>query len=148
MAALSAVLEAVDAIVTGNEVAQRKPASDLFLEAARRLRVDPTRCLAFDESPLGIEGAQAAGMLTAAVGPGVAARFRALAPDWMLRDVAHFDPREIEMPKAPAEEEEEEPDDPLAALIRMLPPDSALHKCLASQLAGKRYGSGYGGLGV
>ena len=71
----------------------------LFVEAARRLRVDPTRCLAFDESPAGVAGAQAAGMLSAAVGPGVAARFGSLAPEWLLRDICAFDAREIELPR-------------------------------------------------
>ena len=57
----AAIADAVDAIVTVNEVSRGKPSADLWLEAARRLRVDPTRCLAFDEGPAGIAGAQAAG---------------------------------------------------------------------------------------
>ena len=133
MAELPAVLEAMDAIVTGNEVTGPKPAPDLYLEAARRLRVDPMRCLAFDESPAGIEGAQAAGMLTAAVGPSAGARFSALAPDWFLRDVKAFDTREIELPKTSVEVEE--PLTGLAALAALLPPGSALQKCLISTAA-------------
>lgn len=146
MAELPAVLEAMDAIVTGNEVTKPKPAPFLFLEAARRLRVDATRCVVFDESPAGIEGAQAAGMLTAAVGPGVGARFSALSPDWMLRDISAFDPRDIELPKGNGTEaEEEEEVTGLAALAKLLPPGSALQKCLAGA-AGQQ--GGYNGLGV
>ena len=147
MAELPAVLEAMDAIVTGNEVTKPKPAPYLFLEAARRLRVDATRCVVFDESPAGIEGAQAAGMLAAAVGPGVGARFSALTPDWTLRDISAFDPRDIELPKTNGadHEEDEEEVTGLAALAKLLPPGSALQKCLAGA-AGQQ--GGYNGLGV
>ena len=90
--------------------------------------------------------AQAAGMLTAAVGPGVGARFSALSPDWMLRDISAFDPRDIELPKGNGTEaEEEEEVTGLAALAKLLPPGSALQKCLAGA-AGQQ--GGYNGLGV
>ena len=144
MSELPSILEAMDAIVTGNEVSKPKPSADLFIEAARRLRVDPTRCLVFDESPAGIEGAQLAGMFTAAVGPslgGFAARFGALQPEWMLSSVAAFDVREIERPKnevMPDLETIEE--SPLVALARLLPPGSALQKCLAGDMRYDGYG--------
>lgn len=54
----------MDAIVTGEEVAKGKPAPDIFLEAAARLGCDPHRCIVFEDSPLGIAGAQRAGCLT------------------------------------------------------------------------------------
>ena len=95
LADYAVVTDSVDAIVTINDISNGKPAADLFMEAARRLRIDATRCLVFDETPAGIEGAQAAGMLTAAVGPAVNARFGLLAPEWLLRDISHFDIREI-----------------------------------------------------
>lgn len=55
------------AIVAGEEVAKGKPAPDLYLTAADRLGVSPARCLALDDSPLGIEAAIAAGMFPVAV---------------------------------------------------------------------------------
>ena len=140
MAELPAVVEAMDAIVTGNEVAKPKPAPDLFIEVARRLRVDPTRCLAFDDSAPGVLGAQAAGMLTAAVGPAVGARFAALAPDWRLRDIGSFDVREIVVPKVAAATANAEPTG-MAALLRLLPEGSPLQKCLAGNPNGS---GGYG----
>lgn len=50
------------AIATGHDVAQRKPAPDVYLLAAERLGVDPTRCIALEDSSHGIESARAAGM--------------------------------------------------------------------------------------
>ncbi len=43
-------------------VARGKPAPDLFLFAARSLGYPPARCLVVEDSPAGIEAAQAAGM--------------------------------------------------------------------------------------
>ena len=44
------------------EVAHGKPAPDLFLHAARRMGVDPDRCLVIEDSVPGVTGAAAAGM--------------------------------------------------------------------------------------
>jgi HAD superfamily hydrolase (TIGR01509 family) len=52
-----------DAIVTIEDVAGRgKPAPDIFLEAARRLRVQANECTVFEDSDEGIEAAQSARM--------------------------------------------------------------------------------------
>jgi beta-phosphoglucomutase-like phosphatase (HAD superfamily) len=44
-------------------VTRGKPAPDLFLHAARTLGVDPARCAVIEDSPAGVEAANAAGML-------------------------------------------------------------------------------------
>jgi len=49
-------------IVTSNEVARGKPAPDIYLEAARRLEVVPSACVAFEDSEAGILAATRAGM--------------------------------------------------------------------------------------
>jgi beta-phosphoglucomutase-like phosphatase (HAD superfamily) len=43
-------------------VANGKPAPDLFLLAAREMRVEPGRCIVIEDSPAGVEAAQRAGM--------------------------------------------------------------------------------------
>jgi HAD superfamily hydrolase (TIGR01509 family) len=48
--------------VSSEEVARGKPAPDVYLEAARRLGVDPARCAAVEDSASGIRSAHAAGM--------------------------------------------------------------------------------------
>jgi len=55
------------AVVTGDEVAHRKPAPDVYLEAARRLGVDPLRSVAIEDSGPGIKAARAAGMKAVAI---------------------------------------------------------------------------------
>jgi len=48
--------------VAGDEVARTKPSPDIFLLAARRLKVDPENCLVIEDSPTGVQAAKAAGM--------------------------------------------------------------------------------------
>jgi HAD superfamily hydrolase (TIGR01509 family) len=50
-------------VVTGDEVARGKPAPDIYLEAARRLGLDPTVCAALEDSDAGILAASRAGMI-------------------------------------------------------------------------------------
>lgn len=51
-----------DEVVTSDDVSNGKPAPDIFLEAAKRLGVDPARCVAFEDAAPGIMAAQLAGM--------------------------------------------------------------------------------------
>ena len=53
--------------VSSEQVARGKPAPDVYLEAARRLGVDPTHCGAVEDSHAGIRSAKAAGMRVVAV---------------------------------------------------------------------------------
>jgi beta-phosphoglucomutase-like phosphatase (HAD superfamily) len=50
------------ATVSSEEVARGKPAPDVFLEAARRLGVEPRLCAAIEDSSNGLRAAHAAGM--------------------------------------------------------------------------------------
>jgi len=51
-----------DAVVTAEDTQRHKPEPDVFLEAARRLKVAPTRCRVYEDSELGIAAARRAGM--------------------------------------------------------------------------------------
>jgi HAD superfamily hydrolase (TIGR01509 family) len=48
--------------VSAEEVAHGKPAPDVYLEAARRLATEPSRCAAVEDSTNGLRAAAAAGM--------------------------------------------------------------------------------------
>jgi len=61
------LLDRFDAVVTGDEIARGKPAPDIYLEAAGRLGVDPTECVALEDSDAGVLAASAAGMVTLCV---------------------------------------------------------------------------------
>jgi len=50
-----------DAIVTGDDVARKKPDPEIFLLAARRLDLSPAACLVIEDAPNGIAAAKSAG---------------------------------------------------------------------------------------
>jgi beta-phosphoglucomutase family hydrolase len=50
------------AVVTSEDVTRQKPAPDIFLEAARRLGVEPRFCRAYEDTDLGLQAIHAAGM--------------------------------------------------------------------------------------
>ncbi len=56
-----------DEVVTADDVAEGKPAPDIFLEAAKLLRANPLKCLALEDAPAGILAAQRAGMQVIAI---------------------------------------------------------------------------------
>ncbi|MGQ7296753.1 HAD family hydrolase [Quadrisphaera sp. KR29] len=55
------------AVVTGDAVRRGKPAPDPYLEAARRLGVEPSRCVALEDSTTGVTSALAAGVPTVGI---------------------------------------------------------------------------------
>jgi beta-phosphoglucomutase-like phosphatase (HAD superfamily) len=65
--AASGLARVFGATVSGEEVARGKPAPDIYLEAARRLGVDPRRSAAIEDSTNGLRAAAAAGMLVVAL---------------------------------------------------------------------------------
>jgi HAD superfamily hydrolase (TIGR01509 family) len=56
------LMDHFDCIVSGEEVAKGKPEPDVYLEAARLLRVDPAACIVLEDSRNGIQSAKSAGM--------------------------------------------------------------------------------------
>ena len=71
---------AFDALVTGSDGAASKPAPDMYLNTAGLLGIAPGRCIAVEDSPLGLRAARLAGMFTIMV-PDLRPYTEDLAPD-------------------------------------------------------------------
>lgn len=56
-----------DAVVTGEEVTNKKPAPDIFLSAAAKLGVEPEECVVVEDAVNGVRAAKSAGMRCVAV---------------------------------------------------------------------------------
>lgn len=56
-----------EAVVCGNDVTCSKPAPEIYLLAAQRLRIPPAGCVAIEDAPAGVEAAKRAGMRCIAV---------------------------------------------------------------------------------
>jgi sugar-phosphatase len=76
----------LDTSVSGDDVAHPKPAPDIFLEAARRLGVDPADAVVLEDAVAGVEAARAAGMRVIAVPLARTPVFEALATH-VVRDL-------------------------------------------------------------
>jgi len=61
--AKAGLLGRFQAVATRDDVARAKPHPDIYLEAARRLGVAPERCIAFEDSNVGLTAAHAAGTM-------------------------------------------------------------------------------------
>jgi HAD superfamily hydrolase (TIGR01509 family) len=64
---LSGLADTFTSTVSSEEVARGKPAPDVYLEAVRRLGVEPARSVAIEDSGNGLRSAAAAGLTTIAV---------------------------------------------------------------------------------
>jgi HAD superfamily hydrolase (TIGR01509 family) len=64
---LARIADCFRATVSSEEVERGKPAPDVYLEAARRLGLDPARCAAVEDSHAGIRSAKSAGMRVIAI---------------------------------------------------------------------------------
>jgi HAD superfamily hydrolase (TIGR01509 family) len=89
--------DTISVVVSSDEVAHGKPAPDVYLEAARRLGVEPGRCLVVEDSINGLRAGVAAGM-TAVLVPNAsvppAAGAEAIA-DRVLPRLSDLDPAAV-----------------------------------------------------
>ncbi|MDA0271342.1 MAG: HAD-IA family hydrolase [Chloroflexi bacterium] len=86
-----------EAIVTSEDVAHGKPAPDIFLEAGRRIGATPEACLVFEDAPLGVEAALAAGMSVIAL-PEPDHEAMVAGAHIILEHLEAFDPTEWGLP--------------------------------------------------
>jgi HAD superfamily hydrolase (TIGR01509 family) len=64
---LAGLTRAFSTTVSSEEVAHGKPAPDVYLRATQRLRLDPRRCVAVEDSTNGVLSASAAGLRVVAI---------------------------------------------------------------------------------
>lgn len=77
-------------IVSGSDVARGKPAPDVYLEAARRLGVDPARSVAIEDSGPGLAAARAAGLKTVAIPHWLTERHQLSGADLRVADAGEL----------------------------------------------------------
>lgn len=81
------ILSYFDAVADGNQIENLKPDPEVFLLAAKKLKVTPSHCLVVEDSPEGIAAARRGGMRSLGLGPA------ALAPqtDFRFLSLAEVD---------------------------------------------------------
>jgi len=61
--------DAFAAVLTADDEIEHKPSPEIFLEAARRIGVEPAACQVFEDGDIGLEAARRAGMTATDVRP-------------------------------------------------------------------------------
>lgn len=84
------------AIVAGEDVTRGKPDPQVFLLAAERAGVEPAESIVFEDAPVGVRAAKAAGMLAVGVTSSHdEAALRDAGADVVVPDLSRLDPREL-----------------------------------------------------
>ncbi len=95
---VSAIQQATDlemfmgTIICAEDVERGKPYPDPFLLAAKRLSVQPDRCIVIEDAPAGLEGARRAGMKTI----GVLTTHKTLEADVVVKSLSDLTPDAFE----------------------------------------------------
>jgi beta-phosphoglucomutase len=76
------------AVVTGKDVTRGKPDPEVFLIAARRLDIDPSRCVVLEDSPAGLSAARAADMRSIGICSRGHTHEQLADADWIVDDLA------------------------------------------------------------
>jgi HAD superfamily hydrolase (TIGR01509 family) len=79
-----------DFVTSSDDIAQKKPAPDVFLSAARGLNVDPSRCVVVEDAVAGVIAAKRAGMRCVAVATSLKAEALMEAGADLVRDAPAF----------------------------------------------------------
>lgn len=78
--------------VEDGDVERGKPAPDVFLAAAHKLGADPSECMVFEDSPVGVTAAIAAGMPVVAVPEAEMKHGNFAAANQVLDSLVQFEP--------------------------------------------------------
>ncbi|HHW89723.1 MAG TPA: HAD family phosphatase [Clostridiales bacterium] len=77
------------AIISGEDVARKKPYPDIYLKGAKSLGLDPSACVAVEDAINGIKAAHAAGMKSIAVTTSFSEReLKEHNPEYIINDIA------------------------------------------------------------
>ncbi len=60
LAAIGLDADLFDALVTGSDIEQKKPAPDIFLKAAEMMGIAPAECVVFEDAVTGVQAAKSA----------------------------------------------------------------------------------------
>lgn len=77
-------------VMSGDMVTNGKPAPDIYLTAASKLGVEPSRSLVFEDSPHGIQAGKAAGMTVVAVLTDMTRDMDLSSADYHIESLADF----------------------------------------------------------
>lgn len=80
-------------VITGEEVARKKPAPDIFLETARKIGVEPGECVVIEDSKAGVEAAKEAEMVVIAVLSTFTKKEDFPRADWVVEDFSQITPK-------------------------------------------------------
>lgn len=89
------LLEKLDAVVGGNDIARGKPDPQVFLFAAQKLGVDPAGCVVFEDAVLGVEAAKRARMACVGIDR-YGSPSRLEKADLVIADVGEITPDRLE----------------------------------------------------
>jgi len=88
--------EFFDAMMTGSEASEIKPHPELYLKALEALNLPAERCIAFEDSPKGVQSAKAAGIFCVAVTNPITAQTDLRDADILLSSLAEMPLEELE----------------------------------------------------
>ncbi len=84
------------AMVTGSEVSEIKPHPAIYLRVLEVLNLPPEQCIAFEDSPKGVQSAKAAGIFTVAVANPITAQTDLSGADVLLSSLKEMPLQELE----------------------------------------------------
>ena len=80
----------LDAVVCGDDVANRKPHGDIYRQMLKRLNCEPDRAMAVEDSGAGVTSAKAAGIFCVAVRSPFVPDEQLAQADWVVDSVAQL----------------------------------------------------------
>ena len=90
------IVDLLDAMVTGSDVSQIKPHPGLYLRALEVLNLPAENCIAFEDSPVGVQSAKAAGIFCVGVTNPITAKTQLHGADVLLSSLAEMPLEELE----------------------------------------------------